>query len=374
MESTEKNILVLNYEFPPLWGWWSPICYEISKNYVKNWYNVDVVTMWYSWLPRFEVIEWMNIYRVKCLRSKKQVCHPWEQLSYIISGYFQVKKLVKQKKYSISHTHFIIPTWVLARIVKKKFGIPYIITAHGSDVLWHNPRFDKLYPYLKGIWTKVIDDSKNIVSPSAYLKEKIDFIYWEDPKVVIIPNGIEKGKFVPLQKEKYILTVSRLVHAKWIQDLIEAVKDIKLWDWKIKIVWEWPLKSELEQKVLDYGLGNNIEFLWWVDNASEHMKDLYGKASIFCQPSHFENMSVVLLEAMQAGCVIVANNVWWNKEVVWDNWVYTAHSKIELQESLSNLFQDKNLREELSQKNLQLSRKFEWDMIHPEYMQLLSYD
>jgi glycosyltransferase involved in cell wall biosynthesis len=30
------------------------------------------------------------------------------------------------------------------------------------------------------------------------------------------------------------------------------------------------------------------------------MKELYGKASIFCQPSHFENMSIVLLEAMEA--------------------------------------------------------------------------
>lgn len=369
----DKNILILNYEFPPLWWWGSPICYEISKNYVEQWYNVDIITMWYKWLKKFEVVEGMNVYRVPCLRSKKQVCHPWEQLSYILSWYMQAKKLLKKKNYTVCHTHFIIPTGILARMLKKKYNLDYIVTAHGSDVLWHNPRFDKLYPYLKGIWSKVVDTSKNIISPSEYLKEKIDFIYWEDPKVIIIPNGIEKDKFPPLKKEKYILTVSRLVHAKWIQDLIEAVKDIDLWDWKIKIVGEWPLKQELEDKVKSYSLENNIEFLWWVDNASKQMKQLYGKASIFCQPSHFENMSVVLLEAMQAWCVVVANNVWWNKEVVWEPGVYTAHSKKELQKRLSELFQNPNLLEQVAKENLNKSRSFEWKMIMSKYLDLVKH-
>jgi glycosyltransferase involved in cell wall biosynthesis len=39
------------------------------------------------------------------------------------------------------------------------------------------------------------------------------------------------------------------------------------------------------------------------------MKELYAKASIFCQPSFFENSSIVLLEAMQSGCTILARNV-----------------------------------------------------------------
>jgi len=80
-----KNILVLNYEFPPL-GWWaSPVSYEISKWYVELWYQVDVITMWYKGLPEYEKMDWINIYRVKCLRTKKQVCHPWEQLTYLYS-------------------------------------------------------------------------------------------------------------------------------------------------------------------------------------------------------------------------------------------------------------------------------------------------
>ena len=55
--------------------------YEIAKGYVKLGHKVDVVTMGYRNLPKFEIKDRINIYLVKCLRSKKEICYPWEQLS-----------------------------------------------------------------------------------------------------------------------------------------------------------------------------------------------------------------------------------------------------------------------------------------------------
>ena len=253
----EKRILVLNYEFPPIWGWGSPASYEISKKYVDLWYTVDVITMGFKWLKKYEQKDGINIYRVKCLRSKKQVCHPWEQLSYIASWYIQAKKLLKDYSYDIAHCHFIIPTWVLARILKKKYNLNYIITAHGSDVLGHNPRFEKLYSILEKPWKQIVTDSKYIVSPSKYLQKEIESIYGVSEKIINIPNGITAGRFKPLKKEKYILTVSRLVHAKGIQDLLSSLQDIELWDWKVKIVCEWPMEQELRIKVKQWRRGCN---------------------------------------------------------------------------------------------------------------------
>jgi len=74
------KILMLNYEFLPLGGGASPVSYEIAKGYAKLGHKVDVVTMGYKNLLNFEIKEGINIYRVKCLRSKKEICHPWEQL------------------------------------------------------------------------------------------------------------------------------------------------------------------------------------------------------------------------------------------------------------------------------------------------------
>jgi len=361
----KKNILVLNYEFPPL-GWGaSPVSYEISKLYIELWYNVDVITMWFKDLSDFEVLDWLNIYRVKSLRTKKQVCYPWEQLTYIYSWYKKAKELVKQKKYDICHCHFIIPTGVIAQKLKKNYWLDYIITAHWSDVLWHNPKFSLLYKILKKSWKSIIKNSKNIISPSNYLKNSIENYYWKSKKIVVIPNWIEKNKFKPLEKQKYILTVSRLQKWKWIQDLLESVKNIDLWDWKIKIVWEWPYKKELQKLVNEYNLWDKVEFLWWVDNRWEQMKELYWKASIFCQPSYFENASIVLLEAMQSWCVLISRNAWWNPETVNEKWLFENIN--DLKNKIEKFILDEKILEELQKENIERIKKFEWKKIILEY-------
>lgn len=365
-----KNILVLNYEFPPLWWWASPVSYDISMWYIKLWYDVDVITMWYKDLPEYENINWLNVYRVKCLRTKKQVCHPREQLTYLYSWYKKAKELLNMKRYEICHTHFIIPSWVIAMRLKKKYWLDYIITAHWSDVLWHNPRFKLLYRLLKKPWKKIIDNSKMIISPSLYLKEKIDKLYWNNNKVIVIPNWIEINKFIPLKKEKYILTVSRLQKWKWIQDLLEAIKDVDLWDWKLKIVWEWPHKKELEYMVKEYNLSGKVQFIWWIDNKSIELKELFWKASIFCQPSYFENASIVLLEAMQSGCAILARSVWWNPETIPYNQLF--NDVLDLKNRIIYFLKDECIIKNHWINNVNTIKNYEWDKIVLEYEKTLS--
>ena len=102
-------------------------------------HEVDVVTMRYEGLPKFEVIEGINIYRVPCFRSRKDYCKTYEMASYIFSALPLIFKLVRSRNYDINHTHFIIPTGVLSLLIKKVTGLPYVITSHGSDVPGYNP-------------------------------------------------------------------------------------------------------------------------------------------------------------------------------------------------------------------------------------------
>src|SRR3989344_9247543 len=165
------RILMLNYEFPPLGGGASPVSYEIAKGYVKLGHKVDVVTMGFKGLPNFEIKDGIKIYRVKCLRSKKEICYPHEMLTYIISAKLFLKNHLKNNKYDINHTHFIIPTGIVSLWAKKFFGLPYIITSHGSDVLGYNKRFNKVYPFISGKWKKIIQEAKLVVSPSKFLQD-----------------------------------------------------------------------------------------------------------------------------------------------------------------------------------------------------------
>ena len=105
-----RRILVLNYEFPPLGGGASPVSYELAKRLSETGvYDIDVVTMGYGakWsevsphgiargLPAYEEVNKnFRIHRVKCLRSKKEICHPWEQPTYLISGYLKRRELLR---------------------------------------------------------------------------------------------------------------------------------------------------------------------------------------------------------------------------------------------------------------------------------------
>src|SRR3990172_3751018 len=278
------KILYLNYEFPPLGGGASPVSYEIAKGYVKRGHEVDVVTMSYRDLPEFERVDGINIYRVKSLRSKKEICHPWEQLTYIISAKKFLSDRLKQVAYAVIHAHFIIPTGAIALWLKKRFNIPYVITAHGSDVLGYNKRFALLYPFLKRPWENIIKNAKCVTAPSDFLIRKIREIP-DQGTFETIANGLDLTTFQPMKKEDKILVVARLFPNKGVQDILDALKGMNLGKWSVDIVGDGPHRDVLESMAREYGLAGKVRFRGWMDNASNEMKELYGKAHIFISAS-----------------------------------------------------------------------------------------
>jgi glycosyltransferase involved in cell wall biosynthesis len=318
-----KSILVLNYEFPPLGGWAAPVSCDISKWYVDAWYNVDVITMWFKDLPKYENKDWINIYRVKCIRTKKEVCHPREQLTYLISWYFKSKELLKLNKYDICHCHFLIPTWILALFLKWKFWLKYFVTSHWSDVPWYNPyRFTFLHKFTPKLLKKIINNSEFVISPSKYLADLIKKnVKWIDKNIEIIPNWIDTHKFIPLKKEKIILWSWRLWPSKWLHLLAEAFSEIEDTKWfELHICGDWPLMSKI--KSIKASSKNKIVLHWWMDNNSEEYINLLWKTMIYCLPSVSENWPISILEWMASWCAIVTTNLGWCGEMVKDTWFF----------------------------------------------------
>ncbi|MBT3395244.1 glycosyltransferase family 4 protein [archaeon] len=307
------RILVLNYEFPPLGGGASPVSYEISKGYVKLGHKVDVVTMGYKDLPHFEVKEGINIHRVKCLRSKKEICHPWEQLTYIISAKKFLKKHLKDNRYDICHCHFIIPTGIVALWVKKKFKIPYIITAHGSDVPNYNPdRFKILHKFTGPILNNICKESKFLTTPSGYLANLIKKEIGRY-NIITIPNGSEDYLNRSIKKENIILSSGRLLKRKGYQYLIQGFNELDPKNWKLYIVGDGPYKKEL-LKIANKN--KNIIFTGWINNKGQKFSNLLNKSKIFSLLSERESQGIVFIEGMSCGCAILSSDITACKETV----------------------------------------------------------
>lgn len=90
-------------------------------------------------LPREENADGVRLHRVPCLRRSMAVSYSHELLSYVAAAAPRVRSLVRQRSYDINHTHFIFPDAVVAAAVKRLTGLPFIVTAHGSDVPGYNP-------------------------------------------------------------------------------------------------------------------------------------------------------------------------------------------------------------------------------------------
>jgi glycosyltransferase involved in cell wall biosynthesis len=369
-KENKKRILMLNYEFPPLGGGASPVSYGIAERLSKTGdFDIEVVTMGYKDLPKHEEVNRnFRINRVKCLRSKKEICHPWEQATYLISAWFKCKELLKKNKYDICHCHFIIPTGVLALRLKKKFNLPYIITSHGSDVLGYNARFKLLYPFLVKIWKNILDNANKIISPSNFLKSEILKVYsnFNDKKIEVIPNGFDTNKFKPQEKKKYIFSSGRLLVNKGFQYLIKAVSDNNI-GYEVHIAGDGPMMVELRR--LAEKSKTKIIFHGWLDNNGKEYKDLLEQSAIYVLASEKENASIALLEAMSAGCAVITTNVSGCPETVGNSGLLINPKDYEdLKLKLDSLINDQNKLIQLQKLAVErVKNTYDWRIVLKEY-------
>jgi Glycosyltransferase len=107
-------------------------------------------------------------------------------------------------------------------------------------------------------------------------------------------------------KRKYrICSGGRHTPRKGIQDLIVAMSmlDSRI-DYQLRIFGEGPLTSYYKELIGHFGLESSIQLVGFVENIMAELQN----ADLFVLPSHSEGFGIVLLEAMNAGCKLVASD------------------------------------------------------------------
>lgn len=360
---------MLNYEFPPVGGGASPVTYYLSKELVRQGIDVDVVTTGYNGLKKFEIIDGINVHRVPAIRSKKEICHTHEMLSYDISSLYYVIKLMKKNDYDLNHTHFILPTGLTSYLLKKMKKLPYIITSHGADVPNHNPKFSLQHRLYKTFWHKIMEEAETVISPSTGFKNLIAKNNGFGTKVEIIPHGFNHEQFVPTKKEKTILLVGRLLKIKGIQYFIEAIKGLDT-EYEVIIAGDGPYKKILMKNAKK--VKPKVRFLGWLN--SMVLKRQYERSSIFVLPSSIESFGYVLLEAMSAKNAIITSNLESCLEVV-GNTALPVRPKNpqDIEEALLKLINNNELRVQMGENARdRVEKNFTWEKITKKYIK--SYD
>jgi glycosyltransferase involved in cell wall biosynthesis len=366
------QILLLNFEYPPLGGGASPVSKEIASSLVKNGHDISVVTMGFGSLPKYQKDEKIQIYRLDSGRKKSNISQPFEQVQFLWHAKRFLESHLKDHNYDVIHCHFILSTGILARWVKRKFGIPYIITAHGSDLPGYNPdRFKLIHWFTPYLIRKILKDCAYIVSPSHYLAGLIQpFLKKDINKLLIIPNGIKVDSYYKSPKQKIILSTGRLLKRKGFHTLIAAVKDIKS-EFVVHICGDGPMRGELEKMAVNSQ--TKIVFHGWIENTSKKYLDLLSSATIYCLVSSFENASISLLEAMANGCAVITSNVTGCPETVGDSGIcIDPDNPQSLSKEIERLISKPNLITELGERAVhRVKDKFLWDKIAKAYENIL---
>jgi glycosyltransferase involved in cell wall biosynthesis len=362
------KILMHCYEFPPLGGGASKVVYGLSTKLVEMGHEVDVVTMGYKGLKKHEVVEGINVYRIPGIRLKKSMCYTPEMLPYVVLAFNFTRKLAKQRRYHINHTHFIFPDGIIAYLLKNIIGLPYVITSHGSDVPGYNPnRFKFQHKLLSPIWKRITLKTENIICPSEYVRS---LILQQNPntKTDVIPNGINVNKFNPNQKKQNrILIVTRMFERKGVQYILKALEGFDN-NYEVHIVGDGPYLGSLKRITNDLKL--KVNFWGLLDNQSKKLKELYETSRIFAFVSEVENFPIVLLEAMTAGMAIITTKGTGCAEVVKDTaLLIEPKNPEEIREALLKLTQDTELCHELGcTARKQIEDHFSWETVTEQYI------
>jgi glycosyltransferase involved in cell wall biosynthesis len=264
------KILVLSYEYPPIGGGGGVICKNISENLVKLGNKVTILT---TALPapgarhpainnsrqsifndsQSSIIN-LNIIHLNALRKNAHESNPFEMLSWITKTKRYIKSNPGFIDFDICMAHFVLPGGEVARWLKKRYGLPYVLISHGHEIPWVHPGQMFLFHLAAYFWIKNVcrQSSANFIQ-TRMMKSNIDrFLgrrYHE--KNIVIPNGVDTRSFYPDYSKRpnrlRIIFAGRLVIQKDPMTFLRAIKLFSGYtrDFEVHILGDGNLRNKL---------------------------------------------------------------------------------------------------------------------------------
>jgi glycosyltransferase involved in cell wall biosynthesis len=363
-------ILTSSYEYPPLGGGGAKVASGIAARLVERGYAVDLVTMGFGRLARDESVAGVNVHRVPGIRLRLASCSFLEMIPYLLFSSLRLVRQCRRQRYAVNHAHFIYPDGAVACFVKRMTGLPYVITAHGSDVPNYNPdRFRILHRLLLPLWRRITREASLIVCPSASIETLIKATN-PGARTRIIPNAIANDKFPPGPKEpRRLLVVTRFFERKGVQFVVQALARLP-GRFEVDLVGSGPYLDTV--RTLAEQLGVRATFWGHLDNDCAELRELYRRAAIFVFTSEAENFPIVLLEAMTAGAGIITTRGTGCEEVVGDcALLVPVRDTDAIAEALQRLAESPELVAQMGVRARQRAlARFGWDGIIDRHLEL----
>jgi phosphatidyl-myo-inositol dimannoside synthase len=201
-----------------------------------------------------------------------------------------------------------------ARLLRKLFGIRYVLVAHGIDA----------HPRLSNQRLCALREADAVWVVSQWTKQRVMALGVPESRISVLPNTVPERTFEPgardpalMQRygiaadEKVILTVARLDAQegyKGYDKVLRALPAVIRAVGKVRhlVVGKGGDAERLKALARDLGLEDRLTLCGFVPDAS--LAAHYRLADVFAMPSLGEGFGIVFLEAMASGVPVLGGN------------------------------------------------------------------
>jgi len=260
----------------------------------------------------------------------------------------------------------------------RRIRVPNIVTVHNTiaelkkgeiasssqfnNLEWSEKQVITFYPLLRVLELLYARHVSRFIAVSNSAKNGIiKYLKVEAERISTVYNGVDTKLFRPPRKNEMekrysrptVVYMGRIMAKKGIGVLIEAMSDI--------------IRHFPQTHFLFVGEGNIPYYIKMIEKRRIPRKNfsfigqagyferpkILAKATIFVNPSFYENCSISILEAMSCKAAVVANDIGGNREIIESGkngiLVPLGHSKA-LSESIVSLLDDESLNKKLGER------------------------
>lgn len=213
-------------------------------------------------------------------------------------------------KPDLIHVHVLTRMGVIAYLQKRLHGTPYLITEHWSRYLPGND--------FKGFWRKlatriVVQNAKLVTTVTENLAQAMQAHQLCNPRYVVLPNVVDTNLFKP---QPHHNEIPKIIHISCFEDksknisgLLDALKLMKDRGipYQAMLIGEGMDLEAMKQRAIDLGLTEQVRFTGLLQGQA--LVDELAQGDFLVLSSHYENMPVVILEALACGLPVVATKV-----------------------------------------------------------------
>ena len=256
--------------------------------------NVDTIRVYYK-KPKNKILSLLRFYRANMIGLK--LC----------------------KQIDLIHVHVLTRLGVIAWIQKLLHKTPYIITEHWSRYLPGND----FGGFLRKIFTKiVVRNAKTVTVVTENLGNAMKSHGLRNDNYVVLPNVVNLDMF-HINCRDVSHTSTKIIHISCFEDksknisgLLESLKmiDDKGIDFRCTLIGDGMDFDLMKAKAEELQLINKVSFTGLLEG--QKLADELASGDFLVLSSNYENMPVVILEALASGLPVVSTNVGGIKEMI----------------------------------------------------------